>query len=91
MKRMDAGFTKMKSELKQHTKPQEWADKFLEKMKAFMAEEEGKFKNLQDQYQLMEKKFAEMAEYYCFDRKKITMEEFFGDISQFCKDFEVRV
>lgn len=88
---MEAGISKMKSELKQHTKPQEWADKFLEKMKAFLAEGESKFKKLQDQYQLMDKKLKELSEYFCFDRKKIPMEELFGDISQFCKDFEVRV
>ena len=91
VKRMDQGITKIKAELKQHTKPQEWADKFTEKMKTFIAEGEGKFKKLRDQYQLMDKKFGELADYYCFDRKKMSMEEFFGDISQFCKDFEVRV
>ena len=38
---------------------------------------------------LMEKKYDELAKYFCFDRKKTTMEEFFGDLSAFCKDFEV--
>lgn len=91
VKRMDAGITKIKGELKHHQKPQEWHDKFHEKMKAFLAEGEGKLKKMQDQHQLMEKKFEELSKYYAFDRKKMTMEEFFGDISQFCKDFEVRI
>ena len=86
---MDAGVTKLKSELKQHPKPQEWADKFSEKMKGFLTEAEDKLKTIKDQYQLMEKKFEELSVYYCFDRKKVSMEEFFGDITQFCKDFEV--
>ena len=38
----------------------------------------------------MEKKFDDIANYYSMDRKKTTMEEFFGDLSMFCKDFEVR-
>ena len=58
-------------------------------MKQFLSEGEEKFKKLHDQYQLMDKKFEELSVYYCFDRKKTQMEEFFGDISQFCKDFEV--
>lgn len=89
VKRMEAGVAKVKAELKQHPKPQEWADKFAEKMKVFLGEAEDKLKKIKDQYQLMEKKFEELSEYYCFDRKKVSMEEFFGDITQFCKDFEV--
>lgn len=89
VKTMDAGITKIKSELKNHPKPQEWADKFQEKMKAFLADGEEKLKKIKDQHQLMEKKFEELAVFYCFDRKKVSMEEFFGDITQFCKDFEV--
>lgn len=90
IKRMEAGVSKLKVEIKQHHKPQEWADKFVEKMKTFVSVAEDKFKKLHDQHKLMEKKFDELSEYYCFDRKKTTAEEFFGDISQFTKDFEVR-
>lgn len=89
VKRMDEGISKLKMELKNHPKPQEWADKFSEKMKLFLAEGEDKLKKIKDQYQLMEKKFEELSQFYCFDRKKVSMEEFFGDITQFCKDFEV--
>lgn len=44
---------------------------------------------LKQQYELMEKRYEELAKYFCFDRKKITMEEFFGDLSTFLRDFEV--
>lgn len=86
---MSAGIAKIKSEVNHHKHPQEWADKFGEKMKSFLTESENEFKKIQEQHQLMEKKFDELSEYYCFDRKKTPMEEFFGDIVQFCKDFEV--
>lgn len=86
---MESGISKIKSEMKQHQKPQEWADKFHEKMKAFITESEEKFKKLQEQHKLMDKKFEELSKFYVFDRKKVSMEEFFGDISQFCKDFDV--
>ena len=90
MKRMAEGLAKIKAELKHHPKAQEWADKFQEKMKEFLSEAEEKFKRIKDQHELMEKKYEELSEYYCFDRKKVSMEEFFGDITQFAKDFEVR-
>ena len=38
---------------------------------------------------MMEKKFDDLANYYSMDRKKFSMEEFFGDLTMFCKDFEV--
>ena len=37
----------------------------------------------------MEKKFDDLTNYYSMDRKKFSMEEFFGDLTMFCKDFEV--
>ena len=55
----------------------------------FLGTAEDRFHKLQDQYMLMEKKYDELANYFCFDRKKTTMEEFFGDLTSFCKDFEV--
>ena len=42
------------------------------------------------QYEFMEKRFAELAKYFCID-KKTSMEEVFGDLAHFCKDFEVHV
>ena len=37
----------------------------------------------------MEKKFEEIAAYFAFDPKKVALEEFFGDLTTFMKEFEV--
>ena len=37
----------------------------------------------------MEKKYEEIGAFFCFDPKKIPMEEFFGDLTSFIKEFEV--
>ena len=37
----------------------------------------------------MEKRFDELSKFFCFDRKKTSMEELFGDLTTFFKDFEV--
>lgn len=87
IKKMDASFKKIKEEVKRH-KPQDADDKFSEKMKEFLSKSEDRFRRLTDQHKLMEEKFDEIIKYYCLD-KKTTMEEFFGDLSHFMKEFEV--
>ena len=49
------------------------------------------FKSLKQQSELMDQRFEELSKYFCFDRKKMSMEEFFGDLTTFFKDFEVHV
>lgn len=44
---------------------------------------------MMQQYDFMEKRFEELAKYFCLDRKKASMEEVFGDLANFTKDFEV--
>ena len=89
IKQMEGNLEKLKAELKHHQKPQDKHDKFAAKIQDFLTQAEARFKKLEDQFQFMEKKFEDLATYYCFDRKKVTMEEFFGDIIMFCKDFDV--
>ncbi len=87
---MEAGIARVKGEIKHHQKPSDRNDKFADEMKDFVQKSEVTFKKLLDQFQLMEKKCEDLSNFYVFDRKKVTMEEFFGDISFFLKDFEVR-
>ena len=80
-------FKKIKEEVKRH-KPQDADDRFAEKMKDFLTKSEDRFRRVVDQQKLMEEKFEEIIKYFCLD-KKTTMEEFFGDLSHFLKEFEV--
>ena len=89
VKQMEAGIDRVKAEMKHHQKPSDRHDKFHEEMKGFIQKAEDKFKKVKDQYQVMDKKCDELAKFFVFDRKKVTMEEFFGDITFFLKDFEV--
>jgi len=84
---MDVSFKKIKEEVKRH-KPQDADDRFAEKMKDFLTKSEDRFRRVVDQQKLMEEKFEEIIKYFCLD-KKTTMEEFFGDLSHFLKEFEV--
>jgi len=89
VKKLETGIAKIKSELNHHLVPQDSEDRFGDVMRGWVSGAEEKFKKLQEQYLLMSKKYDELAEYFCFDRKKVPMDEFFGDLSQFCKEFEV--
>ncbi len=91
VKQMESGISRVKAEMKHHLKPSDRNDKFGDEMKGFVQRAEEKFKKLQDQFQLMEKKCEDLSKFFVFDRKKVTMEEFFGDITFFVKDFEVSV
>ena len=86
---MENNLEKLKSELKHHQNPTDKRDRFAEKIQDFLNKAEARFRKLEDQFQFMEKKFEDLATFYCFDRKKVTMEEFFGDVVMFCKDFDV--
>ena len=57
---------------------------------AFVSSAEGTCIKLKEQVTLMEKKYEDIANYFAFDPKKIPMEEFFGDVTTFMKEFEVQ-
>ena len=87
IKKMETSFKKVKEEVKRH-KPQDADDRFSEKMKDFLTKSEERFRRVTDQHKLMEEKFREIVSYFCLN-DKTTMEEFFGDLSHFLKEFEV--
>ena len=84
---MKTSFKKVKEEVKHH-KPQDADDRFSEKMKDFLTKSEERFRRVTEQHKLMVKKLNEIFSYFCLDIKT-TMEEFFGDLSHFLKEFEV--
>jgi len=45
---------------------------------------------LEGMHKKMMSLFQQTAKYYCFDPKKYTMEDFFGDIKAFMDNFNVR-
>jgi hypothetical protein len=86
MKLTEVAMGKAESELSHHKKSDQ--DKFHEKMKEFLKRAQGEFTRLQEQYKLMDRAFSELLNYFCLDRKKAPIDEFFGDLNNFLKDFE---
>ena len=86
---MELGLTKIKNELKNLKNPQSSEDKFVERMEVFYKSASREFETLKQQSELMDKRYEELSKFFCFDRKKTSMEELFGDLTSFFKDFEV--
>lgn len=64
--------------------------KYLSLQQVFLSNATREFEGLKQQFELMDKRYEELSKYFCFDRKKSSMEEFFGDLATFIKDFEVK-
>ncbi|XP_072446342.1 protein diaphanous homolog 1-like [Chiloscyllium punctatum] len=58
-------------------------DKFVEKMTSFVKVAREQFEKLSEMHKTMEEDFEDLGKYFVFDTKKISVEEFFGDLSNF--------
>ncbi|XP_032885737.1 protein diaphanous homolog 1 isoform X3 [Amblyraja radiata] len=66
-------------------------DKFVEKMTSFITGAREQFEKLTDIHKTMEEDFEELGRYFVFDSKKTSVEEFFGDLSNFKSMFSQSV
>ncbi|XP_043840451.1 protein diaphanous homolog 1 isoform X2 [Dromiciops gliroides] len=58
-------------------------DKFLEKMTSFVKDAQEQYNKLRMMHSNMETLFKELGDYFLFDPKKMTVEEFFMDLNNF--------
>ncbi|XP_056677684.1 protein diaphanous homolog 1 isoform X1 [Monodelphis domestica] len=58
-------------------------DKFVEKMTSFVKDAQEQYNKLRMMHSNMETLFKELGDYFLFDPKKITVEEFFMDLNNF--------
>lgn len=56
---------------------------------SFIGDAKDQFEVLNNMYNKMNSLFEDMSKYYCFDKKKYNMEDFFGDIKIFQDSFKV--
>ncbi|XP_067852142.1 protein diaphanous homolog 1-like [Heptranchias perlo] len=66
-------------------------DKFVEKMTSFVQVAREQFDKLSGMHKTMEEEFEDLGQYFVFDTKKISVEEFFGDLSNFKSMFSQSV
>lgn len=78
----------MKTDLK-NFRPQGERDLFEKKMHPFYEDAQQTYEVLRGMHTKMVQLYESLAEYYVFDVKKYTLEEFFTDINNFIKQFDV--
>ncbi|XP_056625199.1 protein diaphanous homolog 1 isoform X1 [Triplophysa dalaica] len=71
--------------------PQSDKDKFVEKMTSFVSTAREQYEKLDLMRENMEKQYEDLAKYFVFDPKKMTSEEFFGDLNNFRNMFQQAV
>uniref|UniRef100_A0A672SMQ9 Diaphanous related formin 1 n=1 Tax=Sinocyclocheilus grahami TaxID=75366 RepID=A0A672SMQ9_SINGR len=70
--------------------PQSDRDKFVEKMTISFTSSR-QFEKLKLMHENMEKQYEDLGEYFVFDPKKMSPEEFFGDLNNFRNMFQVAI
>ncbi|XP_065130921.1 protein diaphanous homolog 1 isoform X1 [Paramisgurnus dabryanus] len=88
---MDKQIKNLQKDIETFPPPQSDRDKFIEKMTIFVSAAREQFGKIQLMHENMEKQYEDLAKYYVFDPKKITPEEFFGDLNNFRNMFQTAV
>ncbi|KAM8909943.1 protein diaphanous homolog 1-like isoform 1-T1 [Spinachia spinachia] len=81
----------LKKDLETFPPPQSDKDLFVEKMSSFVCTADEQFEKLDMLHKNMEKQYNDLGEYFVFDPKKISVEEFFGDLNTFKNMFQQAV
>ncbi|XP_058279870.1 protein diaphanous homolog 2 isoform X2 [Hirundo rustica] len=73
----------LEKDLENFPKTQDEHDKFVEKMSSFAESAREQYEKLSNMHINMTKLYENLGEYFTFDPKAISIEEFFGDLSNF--------
>lgn len=91
LKQMEKSVQQLELDLKNFKQPQSSLDRFDKVMGGFCGEAREQFELLQNMHKRMETLYSSIGEYFTFDVKKYTLEEFFTDIAQFKHSFQEAV
>ncbi|XP_019739721.1 protein diaphanous homolog 1 isoform X2 [Hippocampus comes] len=66
-------------------------DQFVEKMSSFVSSAREQYEKLNLMHKNMEKQYTDLGDYFVFDPRKLSVEEFFGDLNTFKNMFQQAV
>ncbi|XP_051276905.1 protein diaphanous homolog 1 [Dicentrarchus labrax] len=81
----------MEKDLETFPPPQNDKDLFVEKMSSFVGSAHEQYEKLDLLHKNMEKQYSDLGDYFVFDPRKISVEEFFGDLNTFKNMFQQAV
>ncbi|XP_057205099.1 protein diaphanous homolog 1 [Triplophysa rosa] len=88
---MEKQIKNLEKDIETFPPPQSDKDKFVEKMTSFVSTAREQYEKLDLMRENMEKQYEDLAKYFVFDPKKMTSEEFFGDLNNFRNMFQQAV
>ncbi|XP_051789817.1 protein diaphanous homolog 1 [Erpetoichthys calabaricus] len=91
LEQMSKQITGLEKELEAFPPPSDDKDKFVEKMTSFAKMAREQYDKLALMHTNMEKQYEDLGTYFVFDPKKISIEEFFGDLNNFRTMFQQAV
>ncbi|XP_063287952.1 protein diaphanous homolog 2 isoform X2 [Pelobates fuscus] len=80
---MEHQIKRLESDIENFPKTDNRNDKFVEKMKTFAKSAREQYEKLSNMYNNMSKLYDNLGDYFIFDSKALSVEEFFGDLSTF--------
>ncbi|XP_069841840.1 protein diaphanous homolog 2 isoform X1 [Dendropsophus ebraccatus] len=80
---MDHQIKRLEGDIKNFPKTDNPHDKFVEKMTTFAQSAREQYEKLSNMHNNMNKLYNNLGEYFTFDPKAVSVEEFFGDLSSF--------
>ncbi|XP_026561170.1 protein diaphanous homolog 3 [Pseudonaja textilis] len=83
LKQMEGQIKQLGKDLETFPQPEDPHDKFVTKMSSFLVQSKEQFKQLSTIHKSMENLYRDVMEYYAIDLKKVSVEEFLTDLSNF--------
>lgn len=80
---MNQQIQRLENDIENFPKTQDEHDKFVEKMSSFAESAREQYEKLSNMHNNMTKLYENLGEYFSFDPKAVSIEEFFGDLSNF--------
>ncbi|XP_074962790.1 protein diaphanous homolog 2 isoform X6 [Phalacrocorax aristotelis] len=80
---MNHHIQRLENDIKKFPETQDEHDKFVQKMSSFAESAREQYEKLSNMHNNMTKLYENLGEYFTFDPKAISIEEFFGDLSNF--------
>ncbi|XP_012989041.4 protein diaphanous homolog 1 isoform X2 [Esox lucius] len=88
---MGRALNNLEKDLESFPPPQSDKDLFVDKMTSFVSSAREQYEKLDMMHKNMEMQYTDLGDYFVFDPRKISVEEFFGDLNNFKNMFQQAV
>ncbi|XP_062856609.1 protein diaphanous homolog 2 isoform X2 [Trichomycterus rosablanca] len=84
---MENQIQRLENDIQNFPKTDDKRDKFVEKMSGFAKHSREQYEKLSTMHKNMQKLYESLGSYFAFDPHSVSVEDFFGDLANFCTIF----